>query len=187
MYDHMISDAELTGIVNVLVAVTFEEICAIDKEISELRGCKIHPIDELQQLCSQALEEHLLESVFAEDVEEAKIDTNIFFITGPNAFPEIPPELSEVIDILKLSPRKVNMDNIEKKLLKDFKKRIRELEKKIGDVDSGKEDIHKIEAFYSDLLNLYYDYDSWLPGKFKNISNQLMKISQKIEQTKLNK
>ena len=179
----MISAAELTGIVYVLGAATFEEICAVEKEISDLRG-PTHETGSLNELCTEAVKEHLLESVSAEDVSGVGTNDNAYFITGPNAFPEIPPELSQVIDILKLPVRKVDMDTISKKLLKSFQKKVHGLKTKIEAVGVDSEEIKKLESKYSDLLNLYYDYDSWLPGRFETVADNLMEISKKIERLK---
>ncbi|WP_321420622.1 hypothetical protein [uncultured Methanomethylovorans sp.] len=179
----MISAAELTGITYVLGAITFEEICAVDKEISELRD-STHETNALHELCIEATKEHLIESVSAEEISGTKTDENIYFITGPNAFPEIPTELSQVIDILKLSVRKVDMNIIAIKLLQNFEKRMHDLEMGISSIGSGSAEIKKLESHYSDLLNLYYDYDSWLPGRFTAVADQLMELSKKIEYLK---
>ena len=176
----MISSAELTGIIYVLGALTFEEICAVEKEISELRASD-HDTGSLNELCIKAIKEHLLESVSAEDVYGEATSDDAYFITGPNAFPEIPPELSQVIDILKLPVRKVDMDTIAIKLLKSLQQKIHRLDVKIGNIDGDSKDIKKLESKYSDLLNLYYDYDSWLPGKFGSVVADLMEISKKLE------
>jgi len=176
----MISSAELTGIIYVLGALTFEEICAVEKEISELRASD-HDTGSLNELCIKAVKEHLLESVSADDVSVTEDNDNSYFITGPNAFPEIPPELSQVIDILKIPVRKVDMDTIAIKLLKNFHQKIHRLDVKIENIESDSKDIKKLESKYSDLLNLYYDYDSWLPGKFGALAANLMEISKKLE------
>lgn len=182
----MISAAELTGIVYVLGAVTFEEICAVDQEIAELRG-SVYGTSSMQELCTEAVQDHLLESVAAEDVCGAEADGTTYFIAGPNAFPEIPPELSQIIDILNLSMRKVDMGIIATKLLQNFRKRIHRLEIKIGSIEGNNEEIQKLESQYSDLFNLYYDYDSWLPGRFEAAAERLMEISKKIEHLKQSK
>lgn len=179
----MISVAELTGIVNVLGAVTFEEICNVDREISDLRQ-SVQRIDELQKLCIEAVEEHLLESISAEDVYGAEVNGTTYFIIGPNAFPDIPFELSEVIDILKLPIRKVDMSSIAMKLLQNLQKRLCDLDMEISCIECDIEGIQKLEVYYSDLLNLYYDYDSWLPGKFVSVAEHLMEISKRIEHLK---
>lgn len=179
----MISAAELTGITYVLGAVTFEEICVIDKEISELRDSS-HETNPLHGLCIEAAGEHLIEPVSAEEISGTKDDENIYFITGPNAFPEIPAELSQIIDILKLSVRKVDMDIIAMKLLQNFEKRMHDLELGISSIRSDSAGIKKVESHYSDLLNLYHDYDSWLPGRFTAVADHLMELSKKIEHLK---
>lgn len=178
----MISIDEITGIVSVMGAVTFEELYKITKEIIEFRTTSDSSYaDYLSQLCSKAIEMHLLEYVDADDVSDESNNCK-YYIVGPNAFPDIPTELSEVIDILQIAPRNVDMNSIERKLQKKIKYKITLLKKEIRKTEKPNiEDIKKIEKKYGELLNLYYDYDSWRQNKFKNIAQQLAEISKDIE------
>ena len=122
--------------------------------------------------------------IILQEISGTKDNDNTYFITGPNAFPQIPAELSQVIDILKLSVRKVDMDIIAMKLLQNFEKRMHDLEMGISSTRNGSKGIKTLESHYSDLLNLYYDYDSWLPGRFTAVADHLMELSKKIEHLK---
>jgi len=44
--------------------------------------------------------------------------------------------------------------------------------------------IEKVETEYSELFNLYYDYDFWLPGGLPGIGGRLEDISQRLKEIK---
>lgn len=179
----MISIDELTGVVSAMGALTFEEIYIISEEISQMRASNVQ-YDDLVQLCSQAIDEHLLEYIDAADVSYGVTESQ-YLIIGPNAFPYIPIELSEVIDILQLSSRTVDMEAIGEKLVKKIKYKMLLLKKEMNkSKENNDKKIEKIETKYTELLNLYSDYNSWIPGKFEKIAYQLDQISKDIETLK---
>ncbi len=182
----MIKKDELAGIIDVLGAATIEDIRLIVQELAEIRRLEeVSPAD-VEQLCESALGEHLIETVSSEEVEGADSD-EIYYIPGPNAFPDIPYELSEIIDILELSKREVDMSKVAKSFSSRLKQRAKRLNEKI-DSFSGESantaDITRLEKRYSDLLNLYYDFDFWLPGGILNIEDKILGVSERLEQLK---
>ena len=182
----MITKDELAGIIDVLGAATIGEIQLIVQELAEIRRLEeVSPAD-VEQLCESALGEHLIETVSSEEVEGADSD-EIYYIPGPNAFPDIPYELSEIIDILELSKREVDMSKVAKSFSSRLKQRARKLNEKI-DSFSGKsasdDDLTGLEKHYSDLLNLYYDFDFWLPGGMSDIEDKILGVSGRLEQLK---
>ncbi len=42
-------------------------------------------------------------------------------------------------------------------------------------------DVPVLEHRYSDLLNLYYDYDSWLEGEITEMETEILDISKQID------
>ena len=182
----MITKDELAGIIDVLGAATVEEIHLIVQELAEIRRLDAVDPADIEQLYESALDEHLIEIVSSEEVEGADSD-EAYYISGPNAFPDIPFELSEIIDILELSKREVNMNKVAKSFSSRLKQRAKRLNEKI-DSFSGETtnvaDISKLEKRYSDLLNLYYDFDFWLPGGMSDIENKILDVSGRLEQLK---
>jgi hypothetical protein len=129
----------------------------------------------------------LIETVSSEEVEGADSDET-YYIPGPNAFPDIPYELSEIIDILKLSKREVDMSKVAKSFSSRLKQRAKRLNEKIdsfyGESAANIADITRLEKRYSDLLNLYYDFDFWLPGGISDIEDKILGVSERLEQLK---
>jgi len=182
----MITKDKLAGIVDVLGASTIGEIHLIAQELAEIRRLEeVSPAD-VEQLCESALGEHLIETVSSGEVEGAGSDET-YYIPGPNAFPDIPYELSEIIDILELSKREVDMSKVAKSFSSRLKQRAKRLNEKIDLFSGGAvpdSDISKLEQRYSDLLNLYYDYDFWLPGGISDIEDKILGVSERLEQLK---
>lgn len=182
----MITKDELAGIIDVLGAATIDEIRLIVQELAEIRRLEVVDSGDFEQLCESALGEHLIETVSSEEVEGAGSDET-YYIPGPNAFPDIPYELSEIIDILELSKREVDMSKVAKSFSSRLKQRAKRLNEKI-DSFSGESanaaDISKLEKRYSDLLNLYYDFDFWLPGGISDIEDKILGVSERLEQLK---
>ena len=182
----MITKDELAGIIDVLGAATIGEIHLIVHELAEIRRLEDASRDDVEQLCESALGEHLIETVSSEEVGDAGSDET-YYITGPNAFPDIPYELSEIIDILELSKREVDMSKVAKSFSSRLKQRAKRLNDKIDSFSGGPvldSDISRLEKRYSDLLNLYYDYDFWLPGGISDIEDKILGVSERLEQLK---
>ena len=183
----MITKDELAGIIDVLGAATIGEIHLIVQELAEIRRFEVVSPADVEQLCESALTEHLIETVSSEEVEDAGSDET-YYISGPNAFPDIPFELSEIFDILELSKREVDMSKVAKSLSSRLKQRAKRLYETIDSlsVDSRSDvDITKLEKRYSDLLNLYYDFDFWLPGGMSDVEDKILGVSERLEQIKL--
>ncbi len=182
----MISKDELAGIIDVLGAATIEEIHLIAQELAEIRMLEVVESGDVEQLCESALGEHLIETVSSEEVDGAGSD-EAYYISGPNAFPDIPFELSEIIDILELSKREVDMSKVAKSFSSRLKQRTKRLNEKIDSFffeSPVASDITKLEKRYSDLLNLYYDYDFWLPGGISDVEDKILGVSERLEQLK---
>ena len=182
----MITKDELAGIIDVLGAATIEEINLIVQELAEIRRLESVTSDYVEQLCDSALGEHLIETVSSEEVEDGGAD-EVYYISGPNAFPDIPYELSEIFDILELSKREVDMSKVAKTFSSRLKQRAKRLNGKIDSFSGGSvldSDLAMLEKRYSDLLNLYYDYDFWLPGGISDIEDKILGVSERIEQLK---
>ncbi|MCD4800138.1 MAG: hypothetical protein K8R01_00915, partial [Methanococcoides sp.] len=45
----------------------------------------------------------------------------------------------------------------------------------------GSLDIPTLERQYSELLNVYYDYDSWLEGGIADMENDILALSKQID------
>jgi predicted nucleic acid-binding Zn-ribbon protein len=111
----------------------------------------------------------------------------LYYISGPNAFPEVPFELSEVIDILELHKREVDLSSVAARLSKNLHRRIKSLENKIDSVSSTKvheKDLENLELRYSDILNQYYDYTFWLSDDMPGIEDEIQELSSRIESLK---
>ena len=182
----MITKDELAGIIDALGAATIGEISLIVQELAEIRRLEVVDPGDVEQLCESALGEHLIEIVSSGEVVAADPD-EVYYISGPNAFPDIPFEFSEIIDILELSKREVDMSKVAKSFSSRLKQRAKRLNEKIDSFDgesANAADITRLEKRYSDLLNLYYDFDSWLPGGISDIEEKVLGVSERLEQLK---
>ena len=182
----MITKDELAGIIDVLGAATIEEIHLILQELAEIRRLEAVTPDYVEQVCESALGEHLIETVSSDEVEDGVLD-EVYYISGPNAFPDIPYELSEIFDILELSKREVDMSKVAKSFSSRLKQRAKGLNETINSFlfeSPIASDITKLEKRYSDLLNLYYDYDFWLPGGISDVEDKILGVSERLEQLK---
>ncbi|MGP8321493.1 MAG: DUF7109 family protein [Methanosarcinaceae archaeon] len=183
----MITKDELAGIIDALGAATMQEIYLVVQEFNEIRRDEDVDSGDIEQLCESALDEHLIEIVSSGEVEDAGLN-EIYYISGPNAFPDIPFEFSEIIDILELSIREVDMSKVAKSFSARLKQRAKRLDEKIGSFSGepvSDADITRLEKRYSDLLNLYYDFDFWLPGGISNVEDKILGVSEGLEQLKL--
>ncbi|MDP2217713.1 MAG: hypothetical protein Q8J68_10545 [Methanolobus sp.] len=185
----MITNEELAGIIDALGALREDEICAIAEEISFLRK-EDFSAETITEMCRKALDEHLIEIISSDEVKGADSAASHpggknYYIPGPNAFPDIPFELSEAIDILMMSKREVDLERVSKSFSADLHKQAMELG---GDIRSFSETriseagLSALSERYGDILNLYCDYDSWLPGGMDGIEDELQELSRKLEQ-----
>ncbi len=182
----MITKDELAGIIDALGAATIGEINLIVQELAEIRRLGVVSPADVEQLCESALGEHLIEIVSSGEVVGSDPD-EVYYISGPNAFPDIPFEFSEIIDILELSKREVDMSKVAKSFSSRLKQRAKRLNEKIDSFygeSANTADIPRLEKRYSDLLNLYYDFDSWLPGGISDIEEKVLGVSERLEQLK---
>jgi hypothetical protein len=197
----MLSNEELCGIIDALGALTPDEIYHITKELSLLKRGTPPSMPSIKNLCVEAEKEHLIVAVSGEEVtgpadEGAGIASQnsdeedeilMYYISGPNAFPEVPFELSEVIDILELKKREVNLSSVASRIHRNLHRRIKNLENKIDSVSSAKvheQDLENLEFRYSDILNQYYDYTFWLPDDMSGLEDEIQELSSRIESLK---
>lgn len=250
---HMIEPEELEGIVGALGAATHEEVINVVKELAYERDEDEPLHEEIEIMCEKAVLEHLLETISSEELSEEydKCEEDVeFYILGPNAFPEYPFELSEVLDILKLDKREIDSEKLTQRYSERLKARLMELRHNIDiyseNVEKGREfyilgpdpfpehpfelseviailkpdrceidskkltrknserlkarftklknnidkcsenvegslDIPTLERQYSELLNVYYDYDSWLEGGIADMENDILALSKQID------
>jgi hypothetical protein len=145
---HMIEPEELEGIVGALGAATHEEVISIVKELAYERDEDEPLHDEIEKMCEKAVSEHLLETISSEElIEECdKCEEGMeFYILGPNAFPEYPFELSEVLDILKLDKREVDSEKLTQRYSERLKARLAELR---HNIDKYSENVKEGREFY---------------------------------------
>ncbi|KGK97945.1 hypothetical protein LI82_09335 [Methanococcoides methylutens] len=183
----MVEPEEIEGMADALGAVTHDEIVELAQELAYKREENIPDEEEITIMLEKAVSKHLLEAISIEELSEADAknseDVN-YYIVGPHAFPKFPFDLSEVIDILKLARREVDPYKITKRFSGRLKARITKLRHNIEDFANGDNDsidIPTLENRYSDLLNLYYDYDSWLEGEITEMEDEILDISKQID------
>ncbi len=191
----MLSKEELCGIIDTMGAMTVEEIYSAAKEMSLLRGETPLTMPSVKDICEEAENENLIVAVSGEEVKEVEDsgsmerseDEPAYYISGPNAFPEVPFELSEVIDILELKKREVELSSVAVRLSRNLHRRIKNLERKIGALSDEKvheKDLENLEFRYSDILNQYYDYSFWLSDDMPGIEDEIQELSSRIESLK---
>jgi hypothetical protein len=146
--DHMIEPEELEGIVGALGAATHEEVISVVKELAYEREEDEPSDEEIEKMCEKAVSEHLLETISSEELSvecETCEEDREFYILGPNAFPEYPFELSEVIDILKLDRREVDSEKLKQRYSERLKTRLTELR---YNIDKYSKNVEKDREFY---------------------------------------
>lgn len=183
----MLSKEELCGIIDVLGALSIGEIYSVASELYLLRGNIPLTLPSIKNICDEAEKEHLLAIVSWEEIEGLDENELSYYISGPNAFPEVPFDLSEVIDILEMEKREVDFSRVVSRFSKNLHKRIKNLEEKIDSVNKGKfnpHDLEKLEHRYSDILNQFYDYSFWLPGDMSGIEAEIQELSNRLETLK---
>lgn len=187
----MIEPEEIEGFVDALGAVTYEEIVNAVKELAYVRN-EEEPLEEgIADICKKAVSEHLIELISPEELIENNECEEIewkgepdLYILGPHAFPDYPFELSEIIDVLKLNKREVDPEKLTKRYSRRLKARVTKLRHNIEKCAKGEEDaidIATLEHQYSDLLNIYYDYDSWLEDSIAEMEDEILSLSKQID------
>ncbi len=185
----MIGEEEIVGIVDALGAVTLKEIKEIVHEIDFLNEETNTSLETVEQLCTKANSKHWLEMISCEEIEgttptSTEASEEGFFILGPDAFPKYPPKLSEALDILKLHKRELDREKLIHRFARRLKMQITRLSNKIKESPDDGEILDKLDRQYSDLLNLYYDYDSWIPEAFSELEDDVLKLGEKLESLK---
>ncbi|WP_340820666.1 hypothetical protein [Methanolobus sp. WCC4] len=180
----MVTKEEIYGIIDAIGALTLDEIDQVVKEMSLIRGDVPMALPSIRSICEEAEHENLIVAVSWEEVKGMDESDYSYYISGPNAFPEVPFELSEVIDILELSKREVDMSKVSTRINRNLHKRIKNLESKICSVSKGKvlsHDLENLEHRYSDILNQYYDHSFWLPDDMSEVEAEIGELSSRIE------
>ncbi len=194
----MIREEELIGIVEVLGAVTMDEIINIVKELAYLRDEQQPEAEDIKDICQTAVKKHFLEEISFEDLketegckparssEDSQTNDTILLISGPLAFPKTPFELSDVIDILELRKKDLDHDRVFHRFSRNLKARIDRLKKSIEETQSqtSEKEIHHLEHRYSDLINTYYDYSCWLEGDLTGLQPEIEEVSKMLEELK---
>ncbi|MDK2893177.1 hypothetical protein [Methanohalophilus sp.] len=185
----MISEKEIAGIIDALGAVTLGEIKEIVHEIEFLNEDTNTPSEEIERLCAKAKSKHWAEIITHKEIEgispeDLQNPDEEYFILGADAFPEYPPKLSEALDILKLHKRELDREKIIHRFARRLKMKIKHLSNKINESQKDGKALKKLDKQYSDLLNLYYDYDSWIPEAFSELEDDVLKLAEKLESLK---
>lgn len=182
---HMLTKEELSGIVDAMGALTLAEIQSVVKELYFTKKEDSPSFECMEDACEKSVDDHVLEMVSSEEVKDAAQSEDMYYIAGPNAFPDIPFELSEVIDALELSKREVDLSKVSKHFCINMRRKVKDLDEKVDSFNNliiNASEFSELELRYSTLLNLYYDFDFWLPGGMSSVDNDLQLVSKKIEQ-----
>ena len=179
----MLTTEELSGIVEVMVVVSEEEIIDIAQELAYLRDDETPDLEDLSQLITLAMKIHWLEPIPSTAVFNSNSpQSSMLYIAGPASFGTVPPELSEIMDTIEFEGcRSFDWDVVTSNIIPDISRRLDRLEALVEDTADG---IEKVETEYSELFNLYYDYDFWLPGGLPGIGGRLEDISQRLKEIK---
>ena len=179
----MLTTEELSGIVEVMVVVSEEEIIDIAQELAYLRDDETPDLEDLRQLITSAMKIHWLEPIPSTTVFNSNSpQSSMLYIAGPASFGTVPPELSEIMDTIEFEGcRSFDWDMVTSNIIPDMSRKLDRLEALVEDAASG---IEKAETEYSELFNLYYDYDFWLPGGLPGIGGRLEDISQRLKEIK---
>jgi len=177
----MLTTEELSGIVEVMVVVSEDEIIDIAQELAYLRDDETPDLEDLSQLITLAMKIHWLEPIPSTAVFSSNSpQSSMLYIAGPASFGTVPPELSEIMDTIEFEGcRSFDWDVVTSNIIPDMSRRLDRLEALVEDTADG---IEKVETEYSELFNLYYDYDFWLPGGLPGIGGRLEDISQRLKE-----
>ncbi len=180
----MLTLEELSGIVEVMVVLSEEEIFEIAQEIAYMRDEEIPDLDDIRQLIMSAFSAHWLESISSTAVCNPSA-REIHYIAGPASFGSVPPEFSEIMEIFEFDGcRLFDWEMVASDIINKMSRKVSNLESLLEDVEDGYVVSEKAEAEYSDLINLYYDYNFWLPDGLLGIGISLEKISQRLSELK---
>jgi hypothetical protein len=173
----MIPVEELAGVVEVLGVTNEDELYSIFKELTFFRKCKIPSRKNVKELIDHAIKEHWIEAVHGSGI-----------IVGPCAFTEVPDDLSEVIDILEIdTDRKIDWNKVSSVKTTELKSEVEALSKKMdrlrGKITSKKQ-ITELENEYNRLMQLYYDFEFWLPIDLAMAKEELRRLSKEMESLK---
>jgi hypothetical protein len=177
----MVTEEDIAGIVDVLGAATLAEITAVVREIEFMEGETPTPAEEVEKTCERAKTRHWLESIGTGEIMGMEPDDAEYFIPGPDAFPGYAPKLSEVLDILGLEKREPDRERVIRKFSRRLKMRVTWLSNRIGEQPADSETLKKLGEHYDDLLNLFYDYDSWIPGAFSALEEEVLALGSRLE------
>ena len=180
----MLTRDELSGIVEVMVVLSEEEIVEISQELAFMRDEKNPELDDLRHLVESALKIHWLESIPPTALCNALTGSK-FYIAGPASFGTVPPELSEIMEIIEFEGcRSFDWELVSSNIISAMSKRIARLEAMVEEVAGSALVLEKAEAEYGELFNLYYDYNFWLPDGLVGIGARLEMISSRLKELK---
>ena len=179
-----ITTEELSGIVEVMVVVSEEEIIDIAQELAYLRDDETPEPEELRQLIKSAMKIHWLEPISSPAVFGTSQSSKLY-IAGPASFGTVPPELSEIMDTIEFEGcRSFDWDVVTSNIIPEMSRKLDQLESLVEDAADGAVVIEKAETEYSELFNRYYDYDFWLPDGLPGIGGRLEDVSQRLKEIK---
>jgi hypothetical protein len=180
----MLTIEELSGIVEVMVVVSEEEIIDIAQELAYLRDDETPDLEDLRQLIVSAMKIHWIEPLPSTALFNSP-KSSMSYIAGPASFGIVPPELSEIMDRIEFEGcRSFDWDMVTSNIIPDMSHKLDLLEALVEDAADGAVVIGIAETEYSELFNLYYDYDFWLPEGLPGIGGRLEDISQRLKEIK---
>lgn len=181
----MVSKEEICGMIDTLGALTIEEIYSVSTEISLLRGDVPMELSSIRDICAEAEKEHILVVVSWEEIKGVEESEISYYISGPDAFPQVPFELSETIDILEIDKREVDLSRVASRLSNNLHRRIKELGDRIDSFNiecAQEKELENLEYIYSDILNQYYDYSFWLADDSMScLEKEIQALSSSLE------
>lgn len=180
----MLTLEELAGIVEVMVVASEEELLEIAMELAYMTDDEPPEMDELAELIKSALKIKWLESI-PQPALCTEIAGSRFFIAGPASFGTVPPEMSEIMEVIEFEGcRAFDWEIVTSNIIPAVSRKVERLELLVEEVADSMADLEDAEEQYSELFNLYYDYDFWLPDGLPGIGEQLEKISSRLTELK---
>lgn len=176
----MLDVEELCGIVEVMGVASDDEITLVVQELAYMRNEDMPKPDDLQDLIKLALKSHWLETVSQTAVCNGP-KGEIIYIAGPAAFGMVPAELSEIMDIIEFEGcRSIDWEIVASRITSNLSRQVERLEIIVEDIADGTVKLDTAEAQYSELFNVYYDYDFWLPDGLPELGAVLEKVSLRL-------